>query len=541
MQWTCSERLRTNGWRQVKLPLADTFINSNNPLIPKNMTTNSSYETVRMHQRRRNLRAAILALACAFVGAILLLNQQPQPIPAQSDWGQTRTFSAEMTTAQLNAVAESSRRAFEKLVHSDLSPYNAPAKSSRLRSSSDLRIELQNELDAANDPYGAFIRRDAYNTALVERSGRTIGVDLDLRYGQANNQGYFTAEPLTNSKSLVIPSGVEKGDILLAINGIAVSASGSEGYAVGNQLQAFLNNGGPLGSNVAVTIKRGDKVLELLLVRQVVRDEKEQGGAHVTDVFLPNTSRSSKRLPQAKTVGIDNLFNEQALPKLIAMLTEMKTAATPTRGIVLDLTDVKGSDGETALRVAALFLSHGVISQRLAATSGGNMELTSWEVVNGKVLRHTKLVTAKGGGAGAERVEVLDWQCNLFAGELVVMVGKDTSGGGEVIAAALQNDASRCIVTGESGTAGRGLAQTGFPIGDELVLCLSTDVYLKPNGESIEGQGITPDKIIPPGSPDLYFVGERLEERFKALPNPPPAAVDEPDPPETPETSGFSF
>lgn len=96
------------------------------------------------------------------------------------------------------------------------------------------------------------------------------------------------------------------------------------------------------------------------------------------------------------------------------------------------------------------------------------------------------------GSASARR-----WLQNLPAAArtapLVVLVSRETAVGGELVAAALQ-DNRRAQVVGER-TAGSGTIRTVYPL-QWGSLTLTTAQFLRPSGEPIEGRGVVPDVLV---------------------------------------------
>jgi carboxyl-terminal processing protease len=86
---------------------------------------------------------------------------------------------------------------------------------------------------------------------------------------------------------------------------------------------------------------------------------------------------------------------------------------------------------------------------------------------------------------------------------LVVLVDGDSASAAEITAAAL-HDYRRATVSGEK-TFGKGSVQVDFPLPDGADLHLTVERWYGPNGESIEGSGITPDTTVALAQPDDRF------------------------------------
>ena len=74
------------------------------------------------------------------------------------------------------------------------------------------------------------------------------------------------------------------------------------------------------------------------------------------------------------------------------------------------------------------------------------------------------------------------------------MVNKGTASASEILAGSLQ-DNGRSILMGEQ-TYGKGLIQSLKSLGENSGIAITVASYLTPKGNNIQGQGITPDKLL---------------------------------------------
>ena len=77
---------------------------------------------------------------------------------------------------------------------------------------------------------------------------------------------------------------------------------------------------------------------------------------------------------------------------------------------------------------------------------------------------------------------------------MVTLVNKGTASASEILAGSLQ-DNKRSILMGER-TYGKGLIQSLKSLGEESGIAITVASYLTPQGNNIQGKGITPDKIL---------------------------------------------
>jgi carboxyl-terminal processing protease len=80
-----------------------------------------------------------------------------------------------------------------------------------------------------------------------------------------------------------------------------------------------------------------------------------------------------------------------------------------------------------------------------------------------------------------------------FKGPVAVLVNKGTSGGAEVLAAALR-DSRGALLVGEN-TYGKGTVSAIYPLDDGSALRLTTAYYMTPRGQALEKIGLAPDVL----------------------------------------------
>ncbi|MGI9308306.1 MAG: S41 family peptidase, partial [Gammaproteobacteria bacterium] len=130
-------------------------------------------------------------------------------------------------------------------------------------------------------------------------------------------------------------------------------------------------------------------------------------------------------------------------------------------GLVLDLRNNPGGVLEAAVDVSDIFLDEGII------------------------------VTANGRGPDANFVHKAREGDLMENARLVVLVNEGSASASEIVAGALQ-DNERATIVG-SQTFGKGSVQTVMPLSKGRAIKLTTSHYYTPSGDSIHGQGITPD------------------------------------------------
>ncbi|MFK7824993.1 MAG: S41 family peptidase [Oligoflexales bacterium] len=134
------------------------------------------------------------------------------------------------------------------------------------------------------------------------------------------------------------------------------------------------------------------------------------------------------------------------------------------KGVILDLRSNPGGLLDQAVKVADLFLTHGVI----VSTKGRSTEVEM-----------------------AYNQESAEIKCPV-----VVLINEESASASEIVAGALQ-DHDRAIVIGQP-SFGKGSVQTIFELPDDRALKLTIARYYTPSGISIQNIGIFPDIWLQP-------------------------------------------
>lgn len=92
--------------------------------------------------------------------------------------------------------------------------------------------------------------------------------------------------------------------------------------------------------------------------------------------------------------------------------------------------------------------------------------------------------------------------------ELVVLVNENTASAAEVLAIALKQQHTNTTLVGTT-TFGKGVVQSSFVLSDGSVLKVTSSKWLAPNGEWINGVGVTPDIEV--------FLDEILYEKYTLM------------------------
>ena len=302
------------------------------------------------------------------------------------------------------------------------------------------RAAVEGMLRALGDKWSTYYGQSEFRSFQSALQGRYSGVGLWLR-SAPDTAGGGVEVGSVQPGSPAERAGVMAGDVLVRVDDTDVAKA--EVPAVATLLR------GPAGSTVRVAVRRGSATETVRLARTTFSSD---------DVTVERLAGGISRISiTAFTRGVGRDVAK-------AMATERSVRP---RGVVLDLRDNPGGLLDEAVSVASVFLDGGPV--------------VSYER---RGARPRTLDAFEGGDTTTP---------------LVVLVNTSTASAAEVVAGALQ-DRNRAVVVGTR-TYGKGSVQEPSTLSDGSALELTVGRYLTPSGRSLDGVGIEPDVVVPPGAP----------------------------------------
>jgi carboxyl-terminal processing protease len=289
------------------------------------------------------------------------------------------------------------------------------------------------------DAYSAYLDEEEFEDLRIASEGSYSGIGIEV----SHEDGLIVViAPIDGSPA--DRAGIRTGDVIVAIDGRAVKATGL-GDSIGRM------RGRP-GTLVRVTLERDglDEPVEYVIeraqieVRSVRQDLLEPGYGYL-------------RISQ---------FSETTLDELQDRFGELRRESDhPLEGLVLDLRGNPGGVLEAGVDVADAFLDQGVIVTASGRTPDARFHMNA---------------TPGDISAGAR---------------LAVLINGGSASASEIVAGALR-DHGRAALIGRT-TFGKGSVQTILPLSDGHAIKLTTSRYYTPSGTSIHERGIVPDIILP--------------------------------------------
>jgi len=392
---------------------------------------------------------------------------------------------------------------------------------------------VQGMLRALGDPYTAYMPKKEYDEFNKENLGHFegIGAVLDERTDEETGDKYVLIESLIPNHP-ADKAGIRPGDIILKVDGQSIRNFGV--------LRARDLIRGPRGTTVKLTVKRGDQIKEISVVRQQVdlptvevrmfpngvgyiwllqfnrRADRKLRDAydelmHGVGVILQDATRGEGNTGE-KFVAVEAVVKgmpgeREGLEKFDEILevggksVSGKTAAEVTamlrRGEPGSPVKIKVKPREKEAREVTVHRSTGIkgLLFDLSSDPGGLLEMAvrvAGLFIDGPVVH----VLERGG-----RQTTLDAPSRpKFPTDMpvVVLVNKYSASASEIVAGALQ-DAHRGIICGQK-TFGKAKVQSILELSDGSALRITTAKYLTRAKHDISNdgsKGVHPDKVFP--------------------------------------------
>ncbi len=290
-------------------------------------------------------------------------------------------------------------------------------------------------MDALEDAYSGYMNPEVYPMFSNDLSGEFEGIGAvisgDEETGEISILSLIPGSPAAES-------GLLPGDVFVGVDSVDISEW--------DTMQFTLRVRGPAGTDVLLTVRRGEEFLDFLVTR-----------AHIV---IPNVT--TDLLVDGKIAYVQlNSFTNEARSLLDAAFEELDVNSRT--GLILDVRGNPGGYLQSAIDVTSAFVRDGTV----AIEDFGDGQTTTY--------------TATGDYAGI-RVPI------------VLLINESSASASEILAGALQ-DLDLATLIGET-TLGKGTVQTWSGLANGGGIRLTIARWMTPSGRWIHEQGVTPDIFI---------------------------------------------
>ncbi|WP_425058453.1 Carboxy-terminal processing protease CtpB [Sporomusa carbonis] len=286
---------------------------------------------------------------------------------------------------------------------------------------------IKGMVNSLNDPHSVYMDPKMFKDIMIEMEGSFGGVGIVIGTRDKTLTVVAPIEGTPGEKA-----GIKSGDQIIKIDG-----QETKDMAIDEAVNKIR---GPEGSQVVLTIKRGQQVQDYTLTRSNIQ-VKTVDGKMLTDKI------GYVRL---------TMFNEHTGSDLKRKLQELEQQGM--KAVVLDLRDNPGGLLDESVKVAGNFVPKGPVVS--VVTRDGHRETHS---SNLEAPKYQVAVLVNGGSASAS----------------------------EIVAGAIQDTGAGTLIGAK--TYGKGSVQTVIRLDDGSAIKLTIAKYLTPKDRSINGVGIEPD------------------------------------------------
>lgn len=295
---------------------------------------------------------------------------------------------------------------------------------------------IRGMLVALDDPYAGFLDSEQYSLETEDIRGffGGIGAEVGIRDGVMT---ILAPMPDTPAEA----AGIRPGDVILEVDGVSI-----QGLSLLEVVQLIR---GDKGTKVKILIRHLSSAEPVLI-------EIERDIINLKSVELLMQVGRIGHLRLSGFTGTTNDDLKEALERF---------ERSQGLGIVLDLRNNPGGLVSSVVDVTSQFIDDGLVLYQIDAK--GNRR--NWDV-----------------SSGGKALDI----------PMVVLVNEFSASASEVFTGAII-DNERATVIGAT-TFGKGSVNNLWPLNDGSGINFTTARWFTPNGELIEGEGITPDVLLDP-------------------------------------------
>lgn len=309
---------------------------------------------------------------------------------------------------------------------------------------------LKGLFEGLDDPYSQYYTEEEFKSLQEQTSGSFVGIGVYIGINPEDNN-ITIISPIEGSPAY--KAGIKSGDIVLSVDGESVDSSMLD--------ETIKKIKGKENSDVALTVQRDGKELEFTVTRKTIVTKSVDSEVMDNDIgYLRITS-----------------FDENTYKEFKEHISSLQSKGI--KGLVIDLRDNPGGLLDVCVDIADDIIGKGTI------------------------------VYTKDNTGNKEYYKSDEKELNL---PITVLINGGSASASEILTAALV-DNNKAIAIGET-SFGKGLVQSVRQLKDGTGYKLTTAQYYTPNGEYINGKGITPEIKEEDEKQQLKLALEYLEKKI---------------------------
>jgi carboxyl-terminal processing protease len=311
---------------------------------------------------------------------------------------------------------------------------------------------IKGAVNSLGDPHSIYMDQKMFREFMIETEGSFSGVGIVLG---VKDKVLTVVAPIEGTPGDT--AGIKSGDQIIKIDG-----KDSKDMALDEAVSKIR---GPQGTQVTLTIRRGQEVKDYVLTRSNIQLKTVTGKMLEGNIAYIRLS----------------MFNEHTGADFAQKYQELEKAGM--KGLILDLRDNPGGLLTESVKVAGKLVPKGPIVS--VVQRDGTRETSSSSL---ETLKYPLAVLVNGGSASAS----------------------------EIVAGAVQDTGAGTLIGVK--TFGKGSVQTVMNLGDGSAVKLTIAKYYTPKDRSINGTGIEPDvKVEMTENKDLVGQDVQLDKAIETI------------------------